>query len=278
MRRGEIEVSIALSDEEIAAQQIKPCTIERSKALFLEHGFLKVENAFPREFIQNLSKVYLKGLDFTKEGDLGVGAKVSHMRYIVPIELTGAFNDPCLYANSFLIPLLQSFLGPQMILSSLGSVTSLPGAMDQHIHADYLPLFDEDVASNCAVPPFAITMGVPLIDIDVINGPTKAWSGSHKVYPKDRNLGPYPMHLISGSMGSCYFWDYRTLHAGGSNHSDELRPLLYMAYTRPWFHDFLNPDHMLISEQEYQKIPEIHKSLFAKHRALQNLQKHGKTI
>lgn len=267
------EVSIRLSELELKEGKLLQSTVEKARDLFTQQGFLKIENLFPKEFIEQLAQYYLSGLDFDQEGDLGVGARVSHKRYIVPIPLKGPFNDPKLYANSLLLPILKSLLGQFMILSSIGSVTSLPGSMDQHIHADYFPLFEEDLVQSCSVPTFAITLGIPLIDIDVINGPTKVWAGTHKLYPEKHNLAGYERHLVCGDKGSCYFWDYRTFHAGGSNHSDEVRPLLYLAYTRRWFHDFLNPDHMDIPEEEYQKIPEEYKSLFAKYEAMEKSDK-----
>lgn len=267
------EVSVKLSNEELNAGKLLQSTLVKVKALFQEHGFVKIENIFPVKLIEQLSEYYLQGLDFDQEGDLGVGAKVSHKRYIVPVLLKGPFNDPLLYANPLLMPILKSLLGQFMVISSIGSVTSLPGSMDQHVHADYLPLFEDDLISSCTVPTFAVTMGIPLVDIDVINGPTKVWSGSHKIYPRNQDLAPYPKHLVCGPKGSCYFWDYRTFHAGGSNHSEEIRPLLYLAYTRRWFHDFLNPDHMMIDEEEYKKIPKDYKFLFAKHIAMQARQK-----
>jgi len=265
------EVMVMISEQEQKSGKLLQTTLDTAKALFKEHGFLKIENLFPIELIDRLSEYYLGGLDFDQKGDLSVGAQVSHKRYIVPVPLKGPFNDPRVYANSLLMPILTSLLGKQAILTSLGSVTSLPGALDQHIHADYLPIFEEDTAAGSSVPTFAITMGIPLVDIDVINGPTKIWSGTHKLYPPNCDLYPFTRYLLTGPKGSCYFWDYRTLHAGGSNHSEDLRPLLYMAYTRRWFNDFLNPDTLIIDEDEYKKIPEEHKSLFAKYAAMQKV-------
>lgn len=199
--------------------------------------------------------------DLLTQLNLNEGIRIHNKRYIVTVPLKGPFNQPELYANPILLGLMRELLGPDCILSSVGAVISLPGALEQHIHSDYEPLFREQPHLNEMLPPYAITVGVPLVDIDLLNGPTKIWAGSHRTSDK-KLVDSYPRHLLYGPMGSCYFWDYRTLHAGGSNHSDEMRPLLYMAYTRRWFKDFLNPDKLIIDEEA---IPEEYRSLFPIH-------------
>jgi hypothetical protein len=259
-----MENKIVLNETELANQKFYEVTFKLAKHLFEVHGFLKIENLFSREFIQSLASNLLGQLDYNEEEmTLGNGAMVSHRRYIVPVPFKEPFNHPEFYGNSILLSLMKELLGPHFILSTIGSVVSLPGATDQHIHADYYPLFEENTAFTAMHPCFAITVGVPLIDIDPLNGPTKIWSGSHRTYPIDQKMDSYAKELLFGPMGSCYFWDYRTFHAGGSNHSDRLRPLLYLGYTRRWFRDSLNPDQLKIEKEEFEKIPQELRKLFS---------------
>lgn len=256
--------TIVLTEEEISTQKLYPNTLKIAKHFFDVHGFLKIGNLYPKEFIQKLASAHTDELGFNEEEmTLREGTLVSHRRYLVPIPFKPPFNDPQLYANPLLMPLVKEILGSHFILSTLGSVTALPGSTDQHLHADYFPLFEENTAASSAIPAFAITCAVPLIDIDLLNGPTKIWSGSHRTYPIEQHMDSYAKHLVSGSLGSCYFWDYRTFHAGGSNHSDHIRSLLYMGYTRRWFRDFSNPDFLLLNKEDLQAIPEEHQGLFA---------------
>jgi ectoine hydroxylase-related dioxygenase (phytanoyl-CoA dioxygenase family) len=259
-----MENNIVLRESEILDEKLHGNTFKVAKHLFEVHGFLKIENLFHREFIESLGSDLLGQLNYNEEEmTLGNGALVSHRRYIVPIAFKSPFNRPEFYANPILLSLMKEFLGPHFILSTIGSVVSLPGSTDQHIHADYFPLFEENTALIGMHPPFAITVGIPLVDIDPLNGPTKIWSGSHRTYPIDQKMDSYSRHLLYGPMGSCYFWDYRTFHAGGSNYSEKLRLLLYLGYTRRWFRDSLNPDHLKIEEGEFEKIPEEHRQLFS---------------
>lgn len=261
------EIVIEITVEERNKQIISEETCKRALALFKTQGFLKITGIFDTNLISQMHAAFLQGLDTDKDGVLSQGSKVSDKRYIVPIPLKGIFNTPQLYANTLLMPILRALLGEHLILSSIGAVTSLPGALDQHIHTDYFPLFEDDLDICGMLPTFGITMGIPLINIDTINGPTKVWAGSHRNYPKDKILKGYERHLVYADIGSCYFWDYRTFHAGGSNFSEELRPLLYLAYTRRWFNDLLNDDFLLIEEDEWKKIPAAYAPLFLKYTA-----------
>ncbi len=259
-----MNMSITLSQSEILEQKLHPNTLKMGKHIFETHGFLKIENLYPKEFIQELAAAYTSQLQFNEEEmTLGSGAEVSHRRYIVPIPFKPPFNHPELYANAILMPLMKEILGPHFILNSLGSFTALPGCTDQHLHADYYPLFEENTSISSMIPTFAITFAVPLVDIDLINGPTKIWSSSHRTYPIDQQMHSYTKHLLCGPIGSCYFWDYRTFHAGGSNHSEHMRSLLYMSYTRRWFKDFSNPDFLLMDEEQLQGVPDECTHLFA---------------
>lgn len=255
---------ITLDEHELEEQKWHPQSLQIAMHLFKVHGFLSIENLFPVPFIEKLYFSYLNRLEVNEDQtEIKNASKVSHRRYIVPIELKGPFNQPQLYANPLLLELLRALLGKHTRLSSIGSVTSLPGATDQHVHADYFPLFDEQKDIGGTLPPYAITVAIPLVDIDLLNGPTKIWSGSHLVYPIDQKMLSYSRHLLCGKKGCCHLWDYRTLHAGGSNHSDSLRPLLYMAYARRWFSDMLNPDQLKIAKEEYESLSSEHRELLA---------------
>lgn len=214
---------------------------------FEAQGYLKIENVFQRTFIQELADFLYSSLN------LDEGVRIHNRRYIVTVPLKGPFNNPVLYANSTLLPIFRRILGPDCILASMGAVIAMPGASDQHIHSDYGPLFTEQPDLHRQLPTYAITVGIPLVDIDAANGPTKIWPGSHRTNRQEKR------ELLCGPMGCCYFWDYRTLHAGGSNFSEAMRPLLYLAYTRRWFKDFLNPDKLVVDEEA---IPEEYRSLF----------------
>src|SRR5262249_1141000 len=122
------------------------------------------------------------------------------------------------------------------ILGAYGVVCSLPGAPSQHIHQDGGDLFPQ-AALNRMLPLAAATVGIPLVEMNEINGTTALWLGSHRDETRaETENGEEPLLRE----GSCVLWDYRLRHCGTPNRSAVPRPLLYMTYCRPWFMDHKN--------------------------------------
>jgi len=132
-------------------------------------------------------------------------------------------------------------------------VTALPGAEDQPIHLDHPPLFEAAPHLTNSIPPYAVTMVVPLVDIDEQTGTTAIWEGSHK--KSDDQNSEDRFRLLSRLMqepdysmaarplprqGDVYLMDYRVIHGGLANRSQIDRPILYVVYSRPWFRDGFN--------------------------------------
>jgi len=257
-----MEPTLLLSDSEILGKKLDAFTFDTAKALFEIHGFLKIQNLFPKPWVESLAQAFSERISFDPETlRMSRGAKVQRGRYIVQIPFSPPFSDSRLFADPILLSLMKAFLGEDCILGGLGAVVALPGAQEQHIHSDFEPLFKEQPFLTAVHAPFAIAVGIPLIDIDPVNGPTKIWSATHRAPEVDKGKidERFERHLLHGPAGSCYFWDYRTYHAGGSNHSDSPRPLLYLSYTRRWFRDLKNPDKVVMDHEE---IAPEHKSLF----------------
>ena len=67
-------------------------------------------------------------------------------------------------------------------------------------------------------------------------------------------------------MGDVYMMDYRLIHGGLPNESESERPILYLVYGRPWFHDGFNfsdqPPVEITSKQLEGMLPE-HRYLFS---------------
>ena len=67
-------------------------------------------------------------------------------------------------------------------------------------------------------------------------------------------------------LGDVYLMDFRLIHAGTANQSDQARPILYLVYSRPWFREDLNFDEqppIRISRKQYQRVPSEYRHLFA---------------
>jgi ectoine hydroxylase-related dioxygenase (phytanoyl-CoA dioxygenase family) len=157
---------------------------------------------------------------------------------------------------------IRGILGEKMILGSVTAVASLGGSKDMHIHKDHPALFSRRELEH-ELPSFGVSMILPLLGFSEELGTTRVWKGSHqtslKQSLKTSHQDPY------GSKGACLLMDYRLTHQGLANRTDRVRPILDLIYQRPWFRDIANygqQEAMVLSDANYDRIPEEHRSLF----------------
>jgi hypothetical protein len=162
--------------------------------------------------------------------------KVGNKRYFFNPKLTGAFADRDIFANQYVLDVSRHALGHDAILESFGIIISLPGSEVQHIHRDRGPLYSGGLAN--LLPPFALTVVIPLVEMNDVFGATAFWPGSHLREEKQEDISKCVSAFIP--VGSCGIWDYRVYHMGLSNTSEIARPLLYMTYAKSWFRDTRN--------------------------------------
>jgi hypothetical protein len=245
----------------------------RGSSLFLENGFLIIRNAFDAGFIDKLLDEYLKKYDsYFADKQYPDAQATGDKRTMVSVALEGVFNSPEFYANPRIYPLLRYLLGPDLIINSISSVVSLPGAPDQRVHRDVPNIYvtelnrSGDFSWLKYVPPYAVTLGIPLVPISKLTGNTRFWPGTHLF-----NAGrEHPIHNsgvdFTAETGTCVMFDYRVLHAGLANNSDKIRPIMYNVYSRPWYRDHVNytkQDPIIITEEQFREIPQSYHHLFA---------------
>jgi ectoine hydroxylase-related dioxygenase (phytanoyl-CoA dioxygenase family) len=139
------------------------------------------------------------------------------------------FDTPPLFANPYLLPVIGAELGDGFVLGSFGIVCSLPSAPAQNRHHDGGVLFRSGI--DYVLPTTAITVGIPLLEMNEVHGTTALWLGSHRDRGRLQEDGIKPIV----HEGSCMLWDFRLWHRGTPNRSTLPRPLLFMTYCRPWF-------------------------------------------
>ena len=106
-------------------------------------------------------------------------------------------------------------------------------------HADGPHLFDADVQ----LPPHAMTVFFPLIDLTNDNGPTEFCHGSHvrgREYAGGESDAARATRIPLARAGDAIIFDYRVWHRGTPNHSLVDRPVLYMVVARKWWLDSRN--------------------------------------
>src|SRR5207249_117779 len=107
-------------------------------------------------------------------------------------------------------------------------------------------LFDAPI--NTMLPAVAITVGIPLLEMNELHGTTALWLGTHRDASRSNALRDASQNSTFQEEGiepivregSCILWDFRLVHGGTANRGAVPRPLLYMTYCRPWFLDHGN--------------------------------------
>jgi ectoine hydroxylase-related dioxygenase (phytanoyl-CoA dioxygenase family) len=200
-------------------------------------------------------------------------------RYAAVLPFEGPFLDRRFYAAPALRALVAGLLGPDHRISSLETVIAMPGAYEQHQHVDGPIRFDVAAGGSTRrykgnlsdLPPYAVTLCVPLCDVAEDNGPTAIWAGSHRaaLLPKPpgeaRVRRDYREEHVTGPMGRCFFFDYRVFHCGMPNMASEVRPVLMMVFSRPWFRDQNLADvhpRLVISPRNLARVPRGARDLF----------------
>ncbi|MBE9069045.1 phosphotransferase [Leptolyngbya cf. ectocarpi LEGE 11479] len=251
-----------------------PQLVKAAQGLFETSGVLLIKNLFSKELITNLQTSFVERYQvYFEDKDYADALKVGDKRRMLTVDIAPPFNNPDLYGNPFLLHLMRSLLGTGFVLGSFGAVISLPGSKAQHVHRDHPSLFDNEELDT-QIPSFAITLVIPLVDLTPETGSTRVWKGSHRQY-SSQNLSRQDADTPYVSTGSCYLMDYQLLHGGTANVSNQVRPILYLNYYRSWFQEAVNYEQqarILLTKQEYQKIPEPYKFLFERQRESLGLQ------
>ena len=209
---------------------------------FVRDGVLRLSGVFDLPSVDAAYRGFIERYGGLDEDELGsVGSRVGHERYMISVAWCPPFDTPALWANPVVQRVLTAILGPSFVLNSYALVAAYPGAEDQHVHLDHQLLFEGAVLSR-ALPAYAVTLAIPLVDLSQQSGGTRVWPGSHRKLPGfiARRAGG---EVLLPARGDGYLMDYRLLHGGTRNKSALARPVLYLAYSRPWFRDAANFRH-----------------------------------
>jgi tetratricopeptide (TPR) repeat protein len=256
--------TISFSISELDSGQISIDTLNAAEKLFRTHGVLHIKNVFDQTLLNNCHadfiEKYQNYLVNTKHED---ALRIGDKRFQITLKMQEPFNSPSLYGNELVLPLMRRLLGRQCILGCFTSAMSLPGSLDQRLHKDHKHLFDDD-PEEPTLPSFAVTMMVPLIDLDEHVGTTRLKKGTHRLSTEQSKAFPYQTPLVK--RGDCYLMDYRASHHGQANRSNTPRPIVSLVYQRPWFRDYMNfknQPSLSITSEEFNSVPEPLKSLLS---------------
>ncbi len=121
-----------------------------------------------------------------------------------------------------------------------GAIPSAPGSGPTDLHRDFYSILNTTPGMDLSpfdrdLPPYYLTVLIPLMEITAENGPTEFIKGSHRHLHVEEEGSEIFSPLLSP--GDFVVFDGRTLHRGSANRSKEERVLGYMTFVANWYHD-----------------------------------------
>lgn len=255
MSPNHIESSVSFTDAERNRGAPSAETLAKALELVQKHGFVRLLNVFSQSEIASFKQHYERRYRLYLEGTYK-----PDQRPLFTVDVEGPFGEPTFFANPLTYSILKKRLGKDCILGAMSSVASFPGAPDQYIHRDSQAIFGEhehDYEIDKGLPSYAMTVLIPLVDCNKETGCTKIWPGSHLRNDKEKTEKTAPLEPEVPA-GSVLLTDSKVVHCGGANHSDKVRPLIYMSYHRSWFRDFWGYESrppVNVSRRQLKKVP-----------------------
>jgi ectoine hydroxylase-related dioxygenase (phytanoyl-CoA dioxygenase family) len=123
------------------------------------------------------------------------------------------------------LPVVEGVLDPGCLISSLSSITILPGEAAQPVHAD-----DQLIPIPKPHPPTVCNTMWALTDFTDANGATRLVPGSHLASENPVFGGEYETIAAEMAKGSVLVWHGSLWHGGGANRTDERRVGIAMNY------------------------------------------------
>ena len=193
--------------------------------------------------------------------------RVSEGRYVVPLEIGQEPACLDLLLHKSLIAAFAATLGDDWVFDAVGVIVSFPGAPQQKAHRDGPPLYGK-LGIDKILPPYALTLAIPLRPMDAAWGSTGFWPGS-QMFTGDAL--DEAMVVPEIALGACVLWNYLIRHCGLANRMDQARPLLYVTACRYFWVDHKNfrptdNNKLMISSQLLASLPDNHRARF--HRAV----------
>ena len=249
------------------APQEQQAWLDDAAACVRRNGVIVIRDAIPATAIAAVLE------DFKVRHDVHMAAgqtklfrtfQSDPLRAQVPIAIDGPVANPEVFAPPSVLALARRLMGEDLIIGEMGVVISHGGAGAQEAHRDSNFLFG-GLDMEIDLPPFAMTLLIPLVDVTPDMGPTEFWPGSH-LDRDEAAAAAGPPERAPINAGSVVFLDSRLMHRGGANVSGPVRPTIYFSFHRSWYHEsggYENKPQVRVTPAMLDKLPEAYRPLFA---------------
>ena len=213
-----------------------PAFLASAEACLRENGVVLLEGVIPRAVIDNALRHFKQAYsNYMRPGQnrLLRNFQDDKRRAQIPIAPEGPVASPYIIANPIIMALAKVLMGEKIIAGEMGGVISHPGSKPQYTHRDSMFLFG-GTPIDLKLPWWSLTIIIPLVDAPLECGPTEYWPGSHLRLDGDAVIA-HPPECTAMQAGSIFAYSGQTLHRGGANRSNIVRPVIYITYQRPWY-------------------------------------------
>jgi hypothetical protein len=199
--------------------------------LLRECGFVQLTSFFSRDFLRLILADFetFKNVDpnanLFKYPVQGVGRS----EYILPFQ--EPFNTSQVYRDERMMNVLFEFFQSRFKMELQTIITSHAGSKDQRWHQGFQFLFHPEEQ----LPPFAVVVGVPLVDVPIRRGPTMLCPRRKLRFYQGYNCD-HDFVNFESELGDVLIFDYKLLHKGPSNRDPEVaRPMMSLVYSKLFF-------------------------------------------
>ncbi|KAG9962738.1 phytanoyl-CoA dioxygenase family protein, partial [Aureobasidium melanogenum] len=245
-------ITVAVTSEELVAKKLGWHNLELATRALHRDGLVVLQDVIEHSKLDALNKTMVQ--DALKLQALGDDGPFNYNKGNIQQDppMTKSHFNSSIFLNPLTTQVTTSVLGPKPRLTFMSGNSALPPVpgltpQSQPVHTDA----DFDHPES----PFALVVNVPLIDMDINNGSTEVWLGTHNITSLaaqegkqgDRASGRIAKHLLEQrkqergpcqpvvKKGSIIIRDLRLWHAGKPNFSNDVRVMLAMIHFAPWY-------------------------------------------
>ncbi|HEX5613699.1 MAG TPA: phytanoyl-CoA dioxygenase family protein [Acidimicrobiia bacterium] len=207
-----------------AHRVLGPDEIAAHVARVAEQGYTIVEDAISPKLLDGLASD-LEALERALDVQPSPNSFEGHHTLRVYNLLARGTRFEVVPVHPNVLPIVEGVLDRGCLVSSLSSITILPGERAQPIHAD-----DQLIPIPKPHPPTVCNSMWALTDFTDANGATRLVPGSHLADDHPEYGGTYETIAAEMPRGSVLVWHGSLWHGGGANRTDRARVGLAMNY------------------------------------------------
>ncbi|KAI7233364.1 hypothetical protein KC330_g5399 [Hortaea werneckii] len=173
--------TVYVSDQSREIGFATPETIAEALTYLHRDGVLVLGNAIEVEHLDRLRELLQPEAEEIAKNPthhFNFGRHTRNMDQAPPTMVDLMFED--VWANRIAVSILQSLLGPNLMCHYANGNTALKAEGRQPVHSD--------IDKPHPLYPFAYAINIPLSDVNVENGSTELWPGSHRESNIDQHV------------------------------------------------------------------------------------------